>query len=160
MLKLGIESGDQSVLDSLEKGIDLRVAADTLENLKKAGIASYVYLLFGTPSEDLASARKTLDFTMAHAHLIDFLNLAVFNLPAHSGEAEALHTLDFYQGDLSLYREFKHPDGWNRDKVRQFLEKEFKQQQPIREIITNDPPFFTSNHAPILAEKKKKSLNR
>jgi hypothetical protein len=150
MLKLGIESGDQAVLDSLDKGIEVKVASRALHTLKKAGIATYVYLLFGTPVENETSAGKTLEFTLAHAGAIDFLNLAVFNLPAHSEEAKTLDKDEFYQGDLSLYLEFKHPGGWNRDKVRQFLEKEFKHQKPIREIIHKDPPFFTSNHAPLL----------
>jgi hypothetical protein len=150
MLKLGIESGDQAVLDSLDKGIDLLTASRALKNLKNADIATYVYLLFGTPAENSASARKTLDFTVAHADAIDFLNLAVFNLPANSEESKALDTVEFYQGDLSLYREFNHPMGWNRNKVREFLEKEFKTQKTIRAIINNDPPFFTSNHAPLM----------
>jgi hypothetical protein len=138
------------VLDSLDKGIEVEGASRTLQTLHKAGIATYIYLLFGTPAENLASARKTLDFTVAHADVIDFLNLAVFNLPAYSEEAETLDTVEFYQGDLSLYREFKHPQGWNRDKVRRFLEKEFKKQPAIRAIINNDPPFFSSNHAPLM----------
>ncbi len=148
MLKLGIESGDQAVLDALDKGIDAALASQALKTLKKAGISTYVYLLFGTPAENEASARKTLDFINAHADAIDFLNLAVFNLPAYSEEAGELETMEFYEGDLSLYREFNHPKGWNRANVRQFLEKEFKQSKPIRAIIRNDPPFFTSNHAP------------
>lgn len=150
MLKLGIESGDQAVIDSLDKGIDLNIASRALQTLKNVGIATYVYLLFGTPAENLASARKTFDFTLAHADAIDFLNLAVFNLPAYSEEAEGLDTVEFYPGDLSLYREFKHPLGWNRNNVREFLEREFKQQSHIRAIIHNDPPFFTSNHAPLM----------
>jgi radical SAM superfamily enzyme YgiQ (UPF0313 family) len=150
MLKLGIESGDQAVLDSLDKGIEVGVASRALQTLHNAGIATYVYLLFGMPAENEAGARKTLEFTISHADAIDFLNLAVFNLPAHGEEAESLDTNEFYQGDLSLYREFKHPMGWNRDRVRQFLEKEFKQQRPIRKIIQKDPPFFTSNHAPLM----------
>jgi len=109
-----------------------------------------VYLLFGTPAENKASAQKTLDFTLAHADAIDFLNLAVFNLPAHSEEAQSLYTADYYEGDLSLYQEFQHPHGWNRNIVRKFLEKEFKKPKSIRTIISNDPPFFTSNHAPLM----------
>lgn len=148
MLKLGIESGDQAVLDALQKGIALDTASIALKNLKKASIASYVYLLFGTPAETLESARKTLDFTLAHAGEIDFLNLAIFNLPAYGEEAKHLETVDFYPGDLSLYRKFMHPKGWNRNLVRQFVEKEFKKPLPIRSILQNDPPLFTSNHAP------------
>jgi radical SAM superfamily enzyme YgiQ (UPF0313 family) len=150
MLKLGIESGDQRVLDSLNKGINVQAASRALQTLKQAGIGTYVYLLFGTPAENEASARKTLNFTSAHADVIDFLNLAVFNLPAHSEESKALDTVEFYQGDLSLYREFKHPKGWNRNKVKWFLEKEFKRKPTIRTILQNDPPFFTSNHAPLM----------
>ncbi|WP_246804347.1 radical SAM protein [Desulfosarcina cetonica] len=152
MLKLGVESGDQAVLDALNKGTDLDMVTMALQTLHQAGIATYVYLLFGTPAEDEAAAERTLDFTLAHAGCIDFLNLAIFNLPAHSREAAGLSTLDFYAGDLSLYREFTHPRGWNRDRVRRFLAGWFKRPAPIRAILSHDPPFFTSNHAPFFAQ--------
>jgi hypothetical protein len=150
MLKLGIESGDQAVIDALEKGTDLNMVSAVLRTLKSAGIGIYAYLLFGTPSETLESARKTLEFTARHAEYIGFLNSAIFNLPAGSPEAGQLTTTDFYPGDLSLYREFVHPRGWNRDQVRQFLAHEFFRHDAIRSIIHRDPPFFTSNHAPFL----------
>jgi hypothetical protein len=151
MLKLGLESGDQGVLDSLEKGFDLGMAAAALKNLKEAGIATYIYLLFGTPSETPAAARRTLAFTAAHGDQIGFLNLAIFNLPACGSEAETLVTGEFYAGDLSLYRAFTHPQGWNRGAVRRFLEDEFKKDPAVAAILRRDPPFFTSNHAPFLA---------
>jgi len=147
MLKLGVESGDQAVLDALGKGVDLATVTAALRTLREAGIATYVYLLFGTPAETEAAARRTLSFTLEHADAIDFLNLAIFNLPAYSEEAAGLRTEPFYEGDLSLYREFVHPHGWQRDAVRRFLAKEFKKPAPIRAILNNDPPFFTSNHA-------------
>jgi len=43
MLKLGMESGDQAVLDALNKGIDLQEASAALRSLHKAGIAAYGY---------------------------------------------------------------------------------------------------------------------
>ncbi|MEW6332906.1 MAG: radical SAM protein [Thermodesulfobacteriota bacterium] len=148
MLKLGLESGDQAVLDALNKGVDLQTASAVLDSLKVAGIATYVYLLFGTPAESPAAARRTLDFTAAHADCIDFLNLALFNLPAGGPGSEALDRGAFYEGDLSLYRPFVHPQGWNRGEVRRFLEKEFKRNPGIAEILRRTPPYFTSNHAP------------
>ena len=154
MLKLGVESGDQAVLDALKKGIDIAMTVKALHTLHQAGIATYVYLLFGTPVEDETAAEKTLAFTLEHASCIDFLNLAIFNLPAYSQEADGLETLDFYEGDLSLYREFVHPNGWRRDRVRRFLSHRFKKQVAIRKILNNDPPYFTSNHAPFLITKK------
>jgi hypothetical protein len=148
MLKLGLESGDQAVLDRMQKGIDLGTASRVLTNLHQAGIAVYCYLLFGTPAETEASARRTLDFVIRHRDAISFLNLAIFNMPLCGGEADFYGTGPFYTGDLSLYTAFRHPDGWNREKVRRFLEGEFKRHPAVAEIVRNDPPQFTSGHAP------------
>jgi radical SAM superfamily enzyme YgiQ (UPF0313 family) len=151
MLKLGLESGDQGVLDRMRKGIDLGTASQVLLNLKQAGIAAYVYLLFGTPSETVVEARKTLEFVVRHRNAITFLNLAIFNMPVCGKEAALHETALFYEGDLSLYTAFKHPAGWDRKEVRRFLEVEFKKHPAVAAIMKNDPPLFTSNHAPFFA---------
>lgn len=148
MLKLGLESGDQGVLDRMHKGIDLDMASKILANLKIAGIGVYLYLLFGTPAETEQGARRTLEFVVRHRDAIGFLNLAIFNMPICCDDAREFATNPFYQGDLSLYTDFRHPDGWGRGKVRNFLEKEFKREPSIAAIIRRDPPIFTSNHAP------------
>jgi radical SAM superfamily enzyme YgiQ (UPF0313 family) len=148
MLKLGLESGDQTVLDTLQKGIHLEEVSAALRNLKKAGIATYIYLLFGTPPESLIEARRTLEFVVKHHDCIGFLNLAIFNMPIYCPEALQMERKFFYEGDLSLYASFNHPKGWNRPSVRQFLEKEFKRHPAISPILKRDPPVFTSNHAP------------
>ena len=147
MLKLGLESGDQGVLDRMQKGIDLKDASRVLGNLQRAGIAAYVYLLFGTPAETISEARKTLEFVVAHKDAVTFLNLAVFNMPLCGQEAGEYETEQFYEGDLSLYTGFTHPAGWDRKTVRRFLENEFKKHPAISAILKNDPPLFTSNHA-------------
>ncbi len=148
MLKLGLESGDQQVLDAMQKGIQLGLVSQVLRALKAAGIMTYVYLLFGTPAEDEASARRTMAFTVEHQAEIGFLNLAIFNLPLAGPEAATLPLNAFYGGDLSLYTDFIHPKGWSRRKIRSFLSKEFKRDPAIASIIQRDPPLFTSNHAP------------
>ena len=66
MLKLGLESGDQGVLDALAKGIRVDEASRALKALKKAGIGTYVYVLFGTPAESADAARRTLEFSSGH----------------------------------------------------------------------------------------------
>ena len=149
MLKLGLESGDQQVLDRMHKGIELAMVAQVLHALKSAGILTYVYLLFGTPSEDEAGAVRTMEFAARHHAEIGFLNLAVFNLPLAGPEAASLAINEFYGGDLSLYTDFIHQKGWSRRKIRTFLSKEFKRHPAIGPIIQRDPPFFTSNHAPL-----------
>jgi len=152
MLKLGLESGDQRVLDAMQKGIDLETASQVLKSLKKAGIATYLYLLFGTPVETVTEARKTLDFVLQHADAITFLNLAIFNMPVCGKEAREYDTEQFYEGDLSLYTGFRHPRGWDRKGVRQFLDNEFKRHPAVSLILKNDPPTFTSNHASFFAK--------
>lgn len=149
MLKLGLESGDQEVLERLHKGIDLGVVPRVLEALHGAGIATYLYLLFGTPAEDEAAAGRTRDFVARHAARIGFLNVALFNLPLGSADAAGLETLPFYDGDLSLYCDFRHPRGWERGRVRRFIGQEFSREPAIAAILRRDPPHFTSNHAPL-----------
>jgi radical SAM superfamily enzyme YgiQ (UPF0313 family) len=149
MLKLGLESGDQGVLDAMNKGIDIETAELALKTLKKAGIATYVYLIFGTPAETLPAARRTLQYVLQHKDAIDFLNVALFNMPVCGQEATEVETTHFYEGDLSLYTDFAHPKGWNRKEVRRFLDNEFKKHRVVAGILQKEPPLFTSNHAPL-----------
>lgn len=147
LLKLGLESGDQDVLDKMEKGTDLNLASKVLSCLKEAGIATYIYLLFGTHFEDEKAADRTFEYVVNHSDRISFLNTAIFNLPRFSEDADTLSTSLFSDADLSLYLNFKHPKGWDRKNVRLFLDKKFKKHPAIGNILQHDPPFFTSNHA-------------
>ncbi len=148
MLKLGLESGSQTILDQMSKGIHLELVEKVLSSLHQAGIKTYVYILFGTPGEAIEQARETLRFVADHHEQITFLNLAIFNLPACSAQAEKLEIRNFYDGDLSIYTDFIHPRGWGRKQIRQFLDTEFKREPVIQTILQNDPLIFTSNHAP------------
>jgi radical SAM superfamily enzyme YgiQ (UPF0313 family) len=153
MLKLGLESGSQKVLDSMHKGNTLECSSAALQALKKAGIGTYVYVLFGTPWETEIEANETLQFVANHSPYIDFLNIAVFNLPVNSPDASRLQTAGFYEGDLSLYTNFAHPDGWDRKHVKQFLDKKFRRNADIQSILRRHPPGFGSNHAPLFVMK-------
>jgi len=148
LLKIGVESGDQDILDGMRKGIEVSDVSKALKALARAGIGTYVYLLFGTPGEDEEAAQRTMDFIVEHHASIGFVNLAVFNLPHSSPDAAGLEAKPFYGGDLSFYTDFVHPKGWDRKKVRRFLDREFTRHPAIREIVKRQPPYFTSNHAP------------
>ena len=154
MLKIGLESGDQGVLDALDKGINLKEASVALKNLRDASIVTYIYLLFGTPSETYIEAKSTLDYVIEHQKYIGYLNLAIFNMPAYGPDAACMDTTDFYSGELALYRQFKHPGGWERKDVRKFLDREFRRNPEIQAILRRDPPVFTSNHAPFFVMSK------
>lgn len=153
MLQLGLESGDQAVLDAMGKGTRLGLIDAALRALAEAGVKTYVYLLFGTPAEDRDAALRTRDFVSERAPFIDFLNVAIFNMPAESPEAPALGTGAFYEGDLALYTAFAHPSRWNRGEVRRFLTSDFDAEPGIAAILERNPPVFTSSHAPFLPGK-------
>ncbi len=155
MLKLGIESGDQGVLDHMQKGINLKTVSRVLKTLAEAGIATYIYLLFGTPYESEGEALKTLDFTVEHSRDIGYLNIALFNMPINSPDAASFGTSTFYEGDLSLYTDYRHSKGWTRKLVKKFLDGTFKRHPAIAPIIRREPPFFTSNHAPLFVMGQK-----
>jgi hypothetical protein len=151
MLQLGIESGDNRVLESMQKGITVADAARALASLHRAGISAYVYLLFGTPGESYESARCTLDFVARHHEQIGFLNLAIFNMPLVTPVQETAGHKSFYEADLSLYTDFEHVQGWDRKAVRRFLDREFTRHPCVAAIVKRDPPSFTSNHAAFFA---------
>ncbi|MBI5524739.1 MAG: radical SAM protein [Deltaproteobacteria bacterium] len=147
MLKLGLESGSDRVLDAMQKGFDTALSLRVLKALRDAGVPVYAYLLFGTPYETEEDADRTLKFAAEHSDCISFLNLAVFNLPTKSPDADRLKTRQFYGGDLSLYLDFEHPGGWDRRRIKVFLDRRFRRHTAIAPILRRDPPIFTSNHA-------------
>jgi hypothetical protein len=74
-------------------------------------------------------------------------------MPVCSPEADTLEISSFSEGDLSLYTDFVHPHGWDRQAIRRFLDREFKRHPAVAAILRRDPPHFTSNHAPFFVEK-------
>ena len=154
MLQLGLESGSQAVLDRLGKGIRLASAARILANLAAAGIASYVYIMLGTPGETESDAEQTLAFLEEHAEQIGFLNLAIMNLPRASGLLDApeqygIASSALLEADspLGLYQGFRPTGGWDRAAARRFLDRRLLASPAIRAIVKRTPPLFTSNHA-------------
>ena len=58
----GIESGVQSVLDAVNKGINLQQIRDTIETVKGLGIRALGFFLVGSPGETRATVRQTVRF--------------------------------------------------------------------------------------------------
>ncbi len=154
MLQLGLESGSQTVLDRLGKGTRLSDVSAILNTLKRAGIATYVYIMLGTPGETREDAEATLRFLEAHAEAITFLNIAIMNLPRRSEMLE--RPADFGIDDsclpdgdepLGLYERFSPSSGWGRGEARRFLSQRLMASPAIRAIVNRTPPLFTSSHA-------------
>jgi hypothetical protein len=92
MLQLGVETASQRLLDLLGKGTRAGDAEVVLTNLTAAGIRTYVYLLFGVPSETEEEALGTVEWAAGNAGRISFLNLALMNLPRGAAPAKTAGT--------------------------------------------------------------------
>lgn len=147
MLKLGLESGDQQVLDDMKKGINLTAVSKILKNLNEVGIKTFIYILLGTPTEDRDSALKTKKFLKQHKECINFINIAIFNLPIINDL-----NLDVIpkEGDLSLYTDYLHPLNWDKRSIRNFIKDELLGDSDIKVIIQRTPKIFNANHAAFL----------
>lgn len=70
-LFFGLESGNQAMLDHMDKGIDVDVARQVLRNCVDAGIAVHVFSIVGFPEETEDQARDTLAFLLDEHPTLD-----------------------------------------------------------------------------------------
>jgi anaerobic magnesium-protoporphyrin IX monomethyl ester cyclase len=59
---LGIESGDQEILDKMKKNITLEEIEDGVRLIKEVGLKSYGYFMIGNLDDTNETIRKTIDF--------------------------------------------------------------------------------------------------
>jgi radical SAM superfamily enzyme YgiQ (UPF0313 family) len=154
MLQLGIETGSERVLDLLGKGTgDADRSRRVLQVLGNAGIRSYVYLLFGVPSETDADREQTLALVEAEARNIHAVNLAILNLPR--GSPMWLNPQQFgitriqpfhVETDLSLYDDFYCGDEHPRTQARRWLDRRFGKSAAVRQIGADFRSPFKENH--------------
>lgn len=62
LLCIGVESGDQKILDNIRKGIKLEQIKEFVENAKRIGVLVHACFMVGNPGETKETLRKTLDF--------------------------------------------------------------------------------------------------
>ncbi len=62
LIFFGIESGNQEILNAIEKRIELKDAEETLVNCRKVGIRTYGLFIIGHPYESRESAMETINF--------------------------------------------------------------------------------------------------
>jgi hypothetical protein len=159
MLQLGLESASPRVLARLRKGIAPAQASAALRRLADAGVAVYLYVMFGTPGEERDDALATLEFLVGHAAAIRCLNTSLLNLPlACAGEPrgvrlERVPLVDESRNDLTLYTGFRSAGGWDRRAARRFLERELARVPEVAAILRRTPPVFGANHAPFFDAK-------
>lgn len=62
LIKFGVESGNQKILDGLNKGIDLRQTRTAFKLCKKLGIDAHAHVMLGAPGESMQTALETIQF--------------------------------------------------------------------------------------------------
>lgn len=67
---IGMESGCQTTLDMMDKGLDISTLEQTLEHFYTSGVATQVTGIFGFPGESEAGAQLTVEFLETHIHSI------------------------------------------------------------------------------------------
>jgi radical SAM superfamily enzyme YgiQ (UPF0313 family) len=63
LIRYGIESGDQAILNIMKKGITLKQAEDAISLTKHVGIDTFCFFMIGYPGENEEKIKKTIDFT-------------------------------------------------------------------------------------------------
>ncbi len=66
-ISYGVESGDQAILDLVEKKIKLDRVRQTLAWTKEAGMTTKGFFILGFPTETKETMQKTIDFAKANA---------------------------------------------------------------------------------------------
>jgi anaerobic magnesium-protoporphyrin IX monomethyl ester cyclase len=67
---IGMESGCQSTLDMMDKGLEIATLEQNVEHFYDCGVATQVMGIFGFPGESETGARMTVDFLQAHSQSI------------------------------------------------------------------------------------------
>lgn len=64
-IHLGIESGNEKVLKTIRKGVDLGKARQVFRWCRELGIETLAYFMFGFPGEGHAEVRDTIDYALS-----------------------------------------------------------------------------------------------
>lgn len=114
---LGVESGNQRVLELIDKGAPVQVVGQVMEHLADAGIAAEAMCFTGFPTETLPEAIDTLTFLDAHkeavaAFIVGRFDLTHGALVAQAPERFGLQEVWQVEGDrfgTTLFYKEVHP---------------------------------------------------
>lgn len=116
-VSFGIESGDQRVLDTLNKGTTIEDNHNGIVNAKKAGMVVRILFMIGTPGETKETAEKNIAFLERVKESYD--TIALTNFIPIPGSAIAEHPEKFackvVDRDIDHYNFYMWgPDGLNK----------------------------------------------
>ena len=77
-LHWGVESGNQRVLNLINKGTNIKTTSQILRKSFKSGIGNICFIFFGFPGETQREAQQTVEFLKKHAKYIEEVSLGPF----------------------------------------------------------------------------------
>lgn len=117
MLRFGLESASQKILNLMNKGTNISVAEEILNLTFRNGIENHIYLMFGYPGETKEDRNLTLDFIKRNKKVISSYSVSLFqpipetkiygNLLSKIGERENAyeHMIELIYKDEEYYHE-------------------------------------------------------
>jgi len=80
MIMWGVESGNQRVLDLIEKGTNVEDVSNVLKNSHNVGISNIAYVICGFPTETKEEFKETVAFLEENQEYVDLVSPTVFGL--------------------------------------------------------------------------------
>lgn len=149
-LIFGLESYNQRVLDSMQKGVELEVIDRIVEECVRIGIGMHFYLITGFPTETPAEARESVDFVINNQRILDSPGFSCIisqfdlekgtpleNNPSEWGITELYTPPDH---DLSLGYSYKIDTGMDSDEA-EVLYREL--QEKINKKVSTFPDNYS-----------------
>ena len=84
LVMIGVESGNQRVLNLMEKGVSVNDVQNTIRNLSNAGIWVHNFYMFRFPTETLEEANETVKFIKENLPYLKSVSASRFILPKES----------------------------------------------------------------------------
>lgn len=88
MVLWGLESGSKSVLELINKGIDLDKRFEILKDSKDVGIWNFAFIFFGFPTETIEDAKATVKMLVDNKDIIHSYGRSVFTMGRHAKLAQ------------------------------------------------------------------------
>jgi hypothetical protein len=148
----GFESGNQRILDLMDKGSKVPDVAQTLKNTHAAGIANHVFMICGYPTETEEEYAETIKFLDDHKEYIYAVHRGPFSLEAESPIFE--HQERFGIKRAWLIKDTHSGGRWGYEPISGMS------MQRVREVFAASLPFLRqfNPHARYLANFRDHAL--
>jgi radical SAM superfamily enzyme YgiQ (UPF0313 family) len=132
LLLFGLESANQRVLDSMNKGIKKETAENVIRFASQSGIITWVFFFMGFPGETSSEAKDTMNFLTENREYIDMIAGGNFILVKNSQvfkDPEKFNIKSIYSDkelDLQLSHYYETKEGMTKEESREVL-KQFRE---------------------------------